>query len=53
MSERSQFGTGGVTSSLQVCTNGGLILIAETLVHILIHEGGFADPSARRKEVVG
>ena len=42
--------TGRATCNLQVCANGGFVLVAETLVHILVHEGGLANPSARGRE---
>ncbi len=45
--------TGWATSGSQVCANGGLVLIAETLVHILVHEGGLSDPSARGGKIEG
>ena len=44
--------TGRAICNLQVCANGGLVLIAETLVHILVHEGGLANPNARDEKSV-
>lgn len=29
----------------QVCTDGGLVLVAEPLVHILVHKGSLPDPT--------
>ena len=30
----------------QVCTDSGLVLVAEPLVHILVHKGGLPDSTA-------
>ena len=36
-------GAGGHGADSQVCTNGGLVLVAEPFIYILVHERCLAD----------
>lgn len=38
---------GDLEGDVQVCSDSGLVLVAEAFVHVLVHERGLSDTAAR------